>query len=172
MVALLILVCDLGMQATPSPSATRGELVLQPSYFTSSLFVHPLRDDILRLIQIYHEQYLQTQPKQPFVLFKSIWCSLGWNWLHFKVFDARARESFLQVTARLFLGVYIVIQRDSGLDESMLERMVMTEPPLSRVVALFGFYTFFSSQPTPSAHSLHSITHVPIPIGAYSRLSV
>lgn len=95
------------MSIAPSPSAGRGEITIQPQYFTSSLFVHPLRDDIMNLINIFHIEYMQTQPAQPFALFKRIWNSQGWIWMHFKVFDARARDTFLGVTMRLFLGVSI-----------------------------------------------------------------
>jgi hypothetical protein len=183
------------MSTDPTPSVTRGDLTLQPSYFTSSLFVNPLREDIARLIQAYVEQYLgysggnpianvvgsentrndatsqgpQTQDQvaantehsaedaalvstsdtsillpnesmaystslptigqssapsrapvlqatstvvvhpQPFALFKQLWSSQGWCWLHFKVFDGRARESFLTVVLRLFSGITSVI---------------------------------------------------------------
>jgi hypothetical protein len=77
---------------------------LQPAYFTSSLFVHPLRDDISTLVQTFVERYAHDQTAQPFALFKSIWGNHGWPWLHFKVLDARSREAFLKVTIRLFLG--------------------------------------------------------------------
>lgn len=46
------------MSTDPAPSVTRGDVTLQPSYFTSSLFVEPLREDIARLIQAYVQQYL------------------------------------------------------------------------------------------------------------------
>lgn len=46
------------MSTDPAPSVTRGDVTLQPSYFTSSLFVEPLREDIARLIQAYAQQYL------------------------------------------------------------------------------------------------------------------
>ena len=46
---------------------------------------------------------------QPFALFKQLWSSQGWCWFHFKVFDGRARESFLSVVLRLFSGIVSVI---------------------------------------------------------------
>lgn len=85
-------------------SASRGEVVLQPNYFTSSIYVNALRDDISTLIFHYHEAYSQPDVTKPFSLFKDIWVKLGWPWLHFKVFDSRSRQTFLEVTARLFLG--------------------------------------------------------------------
>ncbi|RDB29663.1 hypothetical protein Hypma_015696 [Hypsizygus marmoreus] len=137
----------------PAPSGSRGEVILQPAYFTSSIFVKALRDDITTLILTYHEQYTNAQPAQPFLLFKSLWTTLGWKWLHFMVFDDRTRETFLNVVLRLFL-----------------ERMVKTEAPYSRAVALFGFYTFFYTQPVGTAPPLHSISHVPIPLDHYASL--
>ena len=95
------------MSTIPAPSASRGEVVLQPAYFTSSIFVNALRDDISTLILTYYEQYINTRPVRPFSHFKTLWSSLGWKWIHFLVFDHRARESFLNVTLRLFLGVFL-----------------------------------------------------------------
>ena len=46
------------MSTDPAPSVARGDITLQPSYFTSSLFVNPLRQDIVRLIQTYAHAYL------------------------------------------------------------------------------------------------------------------
>lgn len=88
----------------PAPSASRGEIILQPTYFTSSIFVRALRDDITTLILTYHEQYTKTQPTQPFTLFKTLWSFQGWKWIHFMVFDSRTRSTFLNVVSRLFLG--------------------------------------------------------------------
>ena len=47
------------MSTEPAPSVTRGDVTLQPAYFTSSLFVNPLREDIAKLIQEYAQRYLQ-----------------------------------------------------------------------------------------------------------------
>jgi hypothetical protein len=91
------------VQAAPAPSGSRGELSLQPAYFTSSLFVGPLRDDVLTLTHIFVEQYARSQ-ERPFALFKRIWDEQGWVWMHFRVIDSRAREVFLNVTCRSFLG--------------------------------------------------------------------
>ena len=87
-----------------APSTSRGELILQPNYFTSSVYVKALRHDISILILRYHETYSQSASSTPFSLFKSLWLSQGWNWLHFKVFDDRSRQTFLDITLRLFLG--------------------------------------------------------------------
>ncbi|KAJ3967625.1 hypothetical protein EV361DRAFT_1028273 [Lentinula raphanica] len=136
----------------PSTSASRGDVTLQPSFFTSSLYVLSFRDDIRTLLHAYHEQYSRSSDKL-FALFKSVWRAQGWEWLHFKVFDPRSRETFMDVSHRLFL-----------------ERTVKTEAPFTRVVALFGLYTFFSTQPSNSEVPLYSMKHIPIPIDHYSSL--
>lgn len=93
------------MSTTPVPSASRGDITLQPSYFTSSLYVEPLRKDINNLIELFSEYFTKVQPpSQPFAHFKTLWSEQGWTWMHFKVFDGRAREKFIEVTERLFLG--------------------------------------------------------------------
>ena len=94
----------MSIHAAPATSTSRGEVVLQPNYFTSSVYVNALRDDISTLVLRYHEAYSQPSTVQPFPLFKQVWLSMGWNWLQFKVFDSRSRQSFLDVTVRLFLG--------------------------------------------------------------------
>jgi hypothetical protein len=84
-------------------SVIRGNVALQPSYFTSSVYVKALREDITTLVHNFHEQYKEDNTK-PFALFKTLWNAQGWKWMHFKVFDSRTRETFLNVTVRLFLG--------------------------------------------------------------------
>ncbi|KAJ7492775.1 hypothetical protein FB451DRAFT_1219532 [Mycena latifolia] len=130
----------------------RGNVVLQPTYFTSSVYIKALREDITTLVHNFHERYKEDNTK-PFALFKSLWTAQGWKWMHFKVFDSRTRETFLNVTVRLFL-----------------ERMVKTEAPFTRTVALFALYTFFNTQPTGSAPTLRSLSHIPIPIDHYTSL--
>ncbi|KAJ3551444.1 hypothetical protein NM688_g4694 [Phlebia brevispora] len=141
------------MSTRSAPTVSRGDLTLQPSYFTSSLFVDPLREDIAHLVRLFAEKYLTSDLKQPFALFKRVWSEQGWCWFHLKVFDARARESFVRVTFRLFA-----------------EYFVENTNPLAMVVALFGLYTFFSTQPSSSAPSLHGVQHVDLPINVYRNL--
>ncbi|KAF7796393.1 hypothetical protein EIP86_007570 [Pleurotus ostreatoroseus] len=137
----------------PVPTVGRGDLTLQPAYFTSSLFVDPLREDISHLVRLFAEKYLTGDQKQPFALFKKIWIEQGWSWFHLKVFDARAREKFVTVTLRLFA-----------------EYFIENTNPLAMVVALFGLYTFFLSQPSSSAPSLYSVKHIALPINMYKNL--
>nr|GAT47829.1 predicted protein [Mycena chlorophos] len=132
--------------------ATRGEVRLQPSYFTSSLYVNALREDITSLILTFHDSY-KADTTRPFATFKEIWVAQGWKWLHFRVFDLRARDTLLTTTARLFL-----------------ERIVKSQAPFFRVAALFGLYTFFNTQPSGSSPALHSLSHIPIPIDQYELL--
>ncbi|KAF5312220.1 hypothetical protein D9619_002882 [Psilocybe cf. subviscida] len=141
------------IQIAPATSTTRGDVVLQPNYFTSSVYVKALRDDISTLVVRYHEAYSQAGMKQPFSQFKNVWKALGWTWLHFKVFDSRSRQTFLEVTVRLFL-----------------ERTVKTEAPFTRAVALFGMYTFFYSQIKEGAPKLQFLTNIPIPYDQYATL--
>lgn len=100
------------LQVTPSSSSGRREFSIQPAYFTSNLFVDSLREDILQLILSYNEAYYAAQqssamPLKPFALFKDIWQRLGWNLLHLKVLESRARDTFVNVVFRLFLGIIL-----------------------------------------------------------------
>jgi hypothetical protein len=93
------------MRATPSSSAKKGEVVLQPAFFTSSLFVNPFRDDIAALSQAYADAWgLRAIEGRPFAVFKDVWNEFGWPWLHLKTLEDRSRDCFLEVVMRLFLG--------------------------------------------------------------------
>lgn len=98
------------MAVAPS-SASRGQIIVQPPYFTSFTFVDAVREDVTLLIQSYADQYERARPVQPFTLFKDIWVSQGWTWIHFKIFDARSREIFLKVMMRMFTGELYVVGR-------------------------------------------------------------
>jgi len=96
------------MQPVPAPSAGRGDVVLQPAFFTSVLYVQPFREDVSTLTKQFRERYSKRDlAVSPFSVFKQLWRSEGWKWLHFKVFDDRARGTFLLVTARIFLGLHL-----------------------------------------------------------------
>lgn len=94
------------MSVTPSPSASRGEVILQSTYFTSSLYVNALRNDITKLVALVRDEYAKSPSTPPFAHFKIVWRSQGWHYLHFMVFDNQSRSTFLDVTTRLFLGPY------------------------------------------------------------------
>ena len=91
------------MSLVPSPSAVRGDVTIQPPYFTSSLFVNPFRADVEKLINLFVQEYT-ADVTQPFSLFKRIWQEQGWTWTHLKVFDPRTRHVYLTVACRLFVG--------------------------------------------------------------------
>ena len=105
---------SISLQASPTTTAQRGEATIQPAYFTSSIFVKALREDIQSLANIFSERYykgLDTVPEssdlRPFALFKELWIEMGWQWLHLKILEPRARESFLYTVLRLFAGMCI-----------------------------------------------------------------
>ncbi|KAH8119947.1 hypothetical protein DFH11DRAFT_1557421 [Phellopilus nigrolimitatus] len=153
----------LTLNAAPSSAAPRGDATVQPAYFTSSLFVDALRVDVRELARVFTEDYsnaatnartaIGTVPLKPFALFKAAWIRLGWQWLHLKVFEPRARETFVNVVLRLFL-----------------ECTVPTEAPLMRVVGLFGLYTFYMSQPSSSTPEMYTVTGIPIPLDTLESL--
>jgi hypothetical protein len=152
------------MSLAPTHTTPRGQVVLQPTYFTCSLFVDPAREDIDHIIRVYAERYARSPPLQPFMLFKDIWNNQGWTWLHFKVFDDRSRDAFLKVTMQLFSG-RIMMHQLSRSSSSYTERLAESEYPLTRAAALFGLYTFFATQPTTSAPPLYALAHLPMTIG-------
>ncbi|KAF9479721.1 hypothetical protein BDN70DRAFT_906158 [Pholiota conissans] len=143
----------MSVQAAPSSSTSRGDLVLQPNYFTSSIYVKALRDDISTLILRYHEALNQPGVTQPFAVFKTVWTGMGWHWLQFRVFDSRSRHALLETTTRL-----------------CLERTIKTEAPFTRAVSLFATYLFFYTQVKSEAPPLHCITNIPIACDHYASL--
>ena len=97
------------MSLTVAPSVARGAApLLQPSYYASSLFVDPMRDDINRLLVVFVTAYAKEplEPEKPFELFKTIWKDQGWDLVHLKVLDARARPVFVSNVTRLFIGTH------------------------------------------------------------------
>lgn len=140
------------MSLVPTPSAARGDLTLQPPFFTSSLFVVPFREDIVRLTDRFIQEFTDDVT-QPFALFKRLWQEQGWTYMHLKVFDARTRHIYLTVACRLFV-----------------ERLVEHVEPVHRLVALFGLYAFYFTQPSGSRIPLYSIRQIDIAIDQYDLL--
>ena len=95
------------MTIVPEPSTSRGDITLQPSYFTSSLYVEPLREDLRTLTDLFSEQYEAAE--RPFELFKKLWTEQGWCWLHLRVYDGRGRQMFLRITERVFIGTLVYV---------------------------------------------------------------
>ena len=157
---------------SPIPSgAGRGDLSIQPSYFTSSLFVNPLREDLCNLAQEFDKQ-LKAQPEaKPFHIFKHIWIEQGWSWLHLKILEPRARAMFLSVTLRLFLGMLVrsglvlnIMQNCETIESSISK----TKPLVHRVAGLLCLYTFYATQPSPSVPTTYKTKHIPIALGLYA----
>ncbi|KAF9029250.1 hypothetical protein BDZ89DRAFT_1065585 [Hymenopellis radicata] len=140
-----------------APTSQVGKILLQPAYFTSSCYVETMKSDIDALVKTFEGEYAESEEKnKPFTLFKTVWCAMGWQWLHFKVFDARARDMFLQVTCRLFLGIFFLTRSYCCATHG-------------RLVAFFALYTFLNTQPS-GAPPLHAIEHIPIPRDQYRAL--
>jgi hypothetical protein len=184
------------MSTSPAPSVTRGDILLQPSYFTSTLYVNPLREDVAQLVQIFAQAYLNqdvshidedivVQPvidtpvfpsagdsiapkasEQPFAFFKKLWNDYGWSWLHVKVLDGRARESFIKVVLRCFSGIFTRSNFPKATNRHT-EYFVDNINPLAQAVALFGMYTFFMTQPSTLGPALYAVKYIPLPLGAW-----
>ncbi|KAH9064348.1 hypothetical protein EDB87DRAFT_1804742 [Lactarius vividus] len=140
------------MSLAPTPSGPRGDLTLQPPFFTSSLFVDPFREDIDRLTDLFVQEFTDVVT-QPFALFKRLWQEQGWTYMHLKIFDARTRHTYLITVCRLFV-----------------ERLVERVEPIRRLVALFGLYTFYFTQPSGSRVPIYSIRQIDIAIDQYDLL--
>ncbi|KAI0286905.1 hypothetical protein BGY98DRAFT_942666 [Russula aff. rugulosa BPL654] len=140
------------MSLAPTPSATRGDLILQPPFFTSSLLVDPFRADIERLIDLFVQEHA-VHAARPFALFKRLWEEQGWTYMHLKIFDARTRHTYLAVACRLFV-----------------EQIAEHVEPIRRLVALFGLYTFYFTQPLDSRIPLYSIRHIDISLDQFELL--
>ncbi|GJE87668.1 hypothetical protein PsYK624_037510 [Phanerochaete sordida] len=177
------------MSTAPAPSVTRGEILLQPSYFTSSLFVDPLREDIAQLVQVFAQAFLlPKQRSQPDVAQPDDDIVMG------PVVDAlRPRESqpttsvdpvskpfaFFKMLWRDFGWSWFHFKVLDGRAREVFIRVVLRcfseyfiedVNPLAQTVALFGMYTFFMTQPTDSTPPLHAVKHIPLPLDTYNTL--
>ncbi|KAL5633333.1 hypothetical protein ACGC1H_003735 [Rhizoctonia solani] len=137
--------------------------VLQPEYFSSDLFVTPLRLDIENLLTEFarrlqnHSDHCglaepaasnATDPNGIFrnnslKIFLSCWASSDWKFMHLRCLDAIGRTAFLRTVHRTFLEASITFS-----DELM------------RLGALYGLYTFHMTQPS----QLHRVLEIPIPL--------
>jgi hypothetical protein len=94
------------MSLAVRPNFPRGELILDPLFYTSASFVDPLRKDIEQLLQTFKAQYISTlPPRRVFSIFKEIWSSSGWRFLHLSVLEELNRDAFTLTVFRLFLGL-------------------------------------------------------------------
>jgi len=139
------------MSLAVRPNFPRGELVLDPLFYTSAPFVGPLRKDIEQLLQTFKVKYdAVPPPRRVFSIFKDIWKSSGWKLIHLSVLEDLDRDAFTVSVFRLFI-----------------ERITEQELPIIRVGALFGLYTFYFSQPEGN---LRTQAQIPLPIDIYTSL--
>ncbi|KAG8891383.1 hypothetical protein FRC01_014736, partial [Tulasnella sp. 417] len=137
------------IQLDPSPySARSNPPALIPLYYTSDLFVDPLREDISDLLNAFAEHFEEGKepPSQPFSIFKSIWVDHGWDVFHLKCNEPRSRWTFLKTVFRCFI-----------------ERIDQKEPGAVQAAALFGLYAFYGTQPEASTGYTY-LNKIPIAI--------
>ncbi|KAF9503455.1 hypothetical protein BS47DRAFT_1356177, partial [Hydnum rufescens UP504] len=139
------------------PTWRKSLPTLQPSYFTSALFVDPLRRDIDGLLKAFLRRCSVALHKKeqisPFSWFKAIWKDQRWDLLHLRVVESRARRAFVDTVLRLFI-----------------ERIVPSEPGLNQLTAFFGLYTFYNTQPRTPDLALYYQAQILIPIDTYQHL--
>lgn len=93
------------MSLNTLPNYPRGVLILDPAYYTSSVFVEPMRKDIQGLLEDFVLVYSSSPPpRRVFSIFKDVWSSRGWEFLHLCAIDDVVRDTFLITVFRLFLG--------------------------------------------------------------------
>lgn len=149
------------MSLAVKPNFPRGEVILDPLFYSSAPFVEPLRRDIDELLQTFKSQYEATHaPRRVFSLFKNLWISSGWRLLHLSVLEDLDRDAFTLTVFRLFLGKFLVFSY--AFQQYVPERIADPEPPIIRAGALFGLYTVYFTQPE---RVLRVQAQIPIPIG-------
>ncbi|KZO89656.1 hypothetical protein CALVIDRAFT_603504 [Calocera viscosa TUFC12733] len=138
------------MSLAPTTIVRGAPPALQPYYYTSSLFVEPLRADIADLLGKFKDA-VNAKPdgESPFQQFKRIWIETGWKWVHLLVLEERARKTFIEVVERCFLEVLNV-----------------SDDLVSSLGALFALYTFHTTQPS----ALFTIGHIDVPIDVHAVL--
>lgn len=92
------------------PNYPRAVLILDPDYYTSSIFVEPMRNDIQKLLEDFVSSYSSsTPPRHVFIIFKDVWSGGGWEFLHLCAIDDVVRDTFLVTVFRLFIGRNLVL---------------------------------------------------------------
>ncbi|KAI5898529.1 uncharacterized protein SCHCODRAFT_02697067 [Schizophyllum commune H4-8] len=141
------------MRAAPTVTS-RADVMLQPNYFTSNIYVTQLEEDLKNLVQVFEEERKAQPNASPFRVFREVWSAEGWPFLHYRVFDARSREVSLKTTLRIFLQDAIDAKKD------------LTE----RAVACFALFTFFETQPTDCSPRLLFVDRIPVAKDQYTTL--
>ncbi|VDC01898.1 unnamed protein product [Peniophora sp. CBMAI 1063] len=167
------------MSVLPARSGNPGELALQPSFFTSSLFVEPLREDISSLLSAFsgalHADSQGFHHGVPTAVATSSAGSpdagpdgqpptsaASLNAEPFSVFKRIWEE---QGWAMLHWKAFDSRSRHSFVRvvcRLFLERTLAKESLIDRVGALFGLYTFFCSQPESSSPPIHRVRYLEI----------
>lgn len=94
----------------PTTQLFRALPIVQPFYYSSSLFVDPLRKDIDHLLNSFVRAYADDASDsssirdKPFSYFKRLWKEQKWDYAHLAVLDSRGRIAFFDTVARVFLG--------------------------------------------------------------------
>ena len=85
-----------------------GKLIDTKTYYTSSLFVNPLREDAENLSLAFIARcqlgHAENEGTKPYEWFKEVWKSQGWHLYHLRCISARPRKAFLETVFRIFLG--------------------------------------------------------------------
>ncbi|KAG9013461.1 hypothetical protein FRB94_002535 [Tulasnella sp. JGI-2019a] len=143
------------IQLAPAPPHGRGatSLAFLPIYYTSESFVGPLRRDVSKLLEGFASHFVEEEgPPYPFTEFKTQWTDSGWNFMHLKCIEARSRVVFLETVFRVFI-----------------ENIKNGAPGSVQAGALFGLYTFFSTQPPPSSGQ-YGLNKIPVAIDTYQYI--
>ncbi|KAI5831985.1 hypothetical protein K523DRAFT_371012 [Schizophyllum commune Tattone D] len=141
------------MRAAPTVTS-RADVILQPNYFTSDIYIAQLEEDLQSLVQVFEEERKAQPNASPFRVFREVWSAEGWPFLHYRVFDARSRETFLKTTLRIFLQDAIDTTKDL----------------IERAVACFALFTFFETQPTDCSPRLLFVDRIPVAKDQYTTL--
>ena len=170
------------MSVLPARSGNPGELALQPSFFTSSLFVEPLREDISSLLtafsgtlqpdsQIDHpeeETSVATSSVGPPDVVQNEQQPPAASSTDAEPFSTFKRVWEQQGWAMLHWKAFDSRSRHSFVRvvcRLFLERTSEKDPLPIRVGALFGLYTFFCSQPESSYPPIHRVKYFDIAAG-------
>ncbi|KAF8323265.1 hypothetical protein DL93DRAFT_670915 [Clavulina sp. PMI_390] len=162
----------------PSSRPRFGEThPLQGAFYSSSLFVDPLRQDIDDLLRAFVDRckvaLSNKEDPKPFRWYKEIWVRQKWDFFHLRCIQNPSRKSFLEVTFRCFLGSLplIPLTAASRLKYTHhIEKISSKEPVLHRLTALFAIYTLFTSQSLPEFEKLYSLRYIPIAQDLYEEL--
>ena len=91
--------------AAPQHPAPLQEISSHAIYFTSDLFVDPLRKDVTTLLNAFSEG-LEVDPplEDPEALFQELWVQKDWNVIYLKCTSSESRAEFIKTVTRVFIG--------------------------------------------------------------------